>query len=107
MNFRDMVSADIDDVFLDAEEHAEMHNLNGQQLLCIVDEDINKIRTGRESEDYDGISLTVKRIFVKIADLPKRPQRGKLFKFDDSPYVVVDCADSAGMYEITLGLNDT
>ena len=85
---------------------ADTHNINGTDMLCIVDTDLNKIRSAQDSEQYDGISLTLTRLYVKKTDLPKRPVNGKKMRFDDEPYLVVDCADEAGLWVITLGLND-
>ena len=85
---------------------ADTHNVNGTDMLCIVDTDLNKIRSAQDSEQYDGISLTLTRLYIKKTDLPKRPVYGKKFRLDDEPYLVVDCADEAGLWMITLGLND-
>ena len=85
---------------------AELHNVNGTDLLCVVDTDLNKVRSSREDEQYDGIFLTMVRVYVKKTDLLKRPVYGKVFRLDEKPYMVVDCADEAGVWVITLGLND-
>ena len=85
---------------------ADTHNVNGTAMLCIVDTDQNKIRSAQDSEQYDGISLTLTRLYVKKTDLPKRPVYGKKLRLDDEPYLVADCAEEAGLWVITLGLND-
>ena len=85
---------------------AELHNVNGTDLPCVVDTDLNKVRSAQDSEQYDGIFLTMVRLYVKKTDLPKRPVYGKVFRLDEKPYTVVDCADEAGVWVITLGLND-
>ena len=106
MNLRDILSSDLDEVFFDAGDFAETHNINGTDVLCVVDTDLNKIRSVQDSEQYDGISLTLTRLYVKKSDLPKRPVYDKVFRLDEKPYTVVDCADEAGVWVITLGLND-
>ena len=106
MNLREVVNSDINDVFFDTDEFAEPHNVNGTEMLCIVDTDLNKVRSAQDSEQYDGIVLTMVRLYVKKTDLPKRPVYGKVFRLDEKPYTVVDCADEAGVWVITLGLND-
>ena len=85
---------------------ADTHNVNGTAMLCIVDTDQNKIRSAQDSEQYDGISLTLTRLYVKKTDLPKRPVYGKKLRLDDEPYLVADCAEESGLWVITLGLND-
>ncbi|BBB91050.1 hypothetical protein [Methylomusa anaerophila] len=101
------MAADIVAVFLDHDEFADYHDINGQQVLCVVDTDTNKTRSGQESEHYDGIFLSVKKVFVRASDLPKRPLCGKRLRFDNEPYTVIECVESGGMYEITIGLNDS
>ena len=103
----DEVLKDLDTVFFNTDEFATEHNINGQQVLCIVDTDTNKTRSDRESEQYDGIFLSVVKVSVKVSLLPKKPAHGKLFKLDDKPYTVIECSDNAGMYDITLGLNNS
>ena len=82
------------------------YNINGTDVLCVVDTDLNKVRSAQDSEQYDGIFLTLTKLYVKKTDLPKRPVYGKVFRLDEKPYTVVDCADEAGVWVITLGLND-
>lgn len=105
-NFKDQLALD-NSVFFNANEFADLHNLNGQQILCMVDTDIEKNRNGGQSQQYDGIFLSTVKIFVKTTDLRKKPAYGKLFKLDDKPYTVIDCAENGGIYEITLGLNNS
>jgi len=106
MGFKEQIIDDMN-VFLDLDVFAKYHNINGQQVLCIIDNDVNKQRSGRESEQYDGIFLSMIKVFVKISDLTKKPVYGKLFKIDDRPYTIIECSENTGMYEITLGWNAT
>jgi hypothetical protein len=85
---------------------AELHNVNGTDMLCIVDTDMSKERSDRQGEQYDGVFLTMAKLHVKKTDLPKRPVFGKVLRLDEKPYIVADCADEEGVWVITLGLND-
>ena len=105
MTLKSQIEADLA-IFFHADDFAETHNINGTDVLCVVDTDLNKIRSAQDSEQYDGIFLTLTRLYVKKTDLPKRPVYGKVFRLDEKPYTVVDCADEAGVWVITLGLND-
>lgn len=106
MNFKDQIAKDLV-VFFNIDEFADMHNINGQQVICVVDTDANKTRSGQQSEQYDGIFLSTIKVFIKVSDLQKKPVYGKVFRLDEKPYIVIECAENIGMYEITLGLNDT
>ena len=104
MGFKEQTVKDLA-VFFNPLEFAEEHDINGKKLLCSVETDINQVRSGIEAEQYDGIFLSKVRLYVKKTDLPKRPTYKKLFRLDEQPYTVIDCADEEGVWVITLGLN--
>ena len=99
------MAADIDDVFFDADEFAELHDINGAQVLCVIDEDISKQRSSRQSSNYDGIYQRELTLFVSESDLGYRPERDQKMTVDGEWYLVLNCAASAGMLEIELGSN--
>lgn len=105
MNFKQLMAEDIHDVFLDANEFAFEHDINGQQVLCVVDEDIFKKRGTRQSENYDGIYARQLTLFIAESDLGYRPERDQKMTVDGEWYMVINCAASSGMLEIELGAN--
>lgn len=105
MNFKQLIADDIHDVFLDASEFATEHDINGQQILCVIDEDISKQRGSRQAEDYDGIYARQLTLFIAESDLGYRPEREQKISVDGEWYMVIDCAVSSGMLEIELGAN--
>lgn len=105
MNFKQLMANDIHDVFLDASEFATEHDINGQQILCVVDDDISKQRSNRQRDSYDGIYQRELTIFVSESDLGYRPERDQKMTVDGEWYEVLNCAGSAGMLEIDLGAN--
>jgi hypothetical protein len=104
MGFKDQIAADMA-TFFNVDEHAGEHNINGQMIDCIIDEDISKRRSNRQSENFDGIYRRQLTIFVSEADLSYRPERDQKMTVDGEWYQVIDCASSAGMLEIELGAN--
>ena len=107
MSLKDVMAADISAVFLNPDEFAEQHVINGQTVCCVIDDDNFTVRSGGEKQQFDGIFLAVKKLFVKAADLPRRPKQGRRLVLDEDPYTVIDCVEQLGMYEITIGLNDS
>jgi hypothetical protein len=107
MSLKDLMASDIDDVFLDTDEFAELHDINGAQVLCVIDEDISKQRSGRQSGNYDGIHMRQLTLFIKESDLGYRPERDQKMTVDSEWYLVIDCTATAGMLEIELGANQT
>ncbi len=105
VNLKDIMAADIDDIFLDPDENAEEHDINGQTVLCIIDGDLSRRRSNRQSDDYDGIYTRQMNISVRESDLGYRPERDQKMTVDGEWYLVVDCVVDAGMLEITLGAN--
>jgi hypothetical protein len=105
MGLKEMIEEDIRNVFLTVNENADKHNINGQLTDCIVDEDISKRRSNRQSENFDGIYQRQLTIFVSEADLGYRPERDQKMTVDGEWYQVIDCASSGGMLEIELGAN--
>ncbi len=105
MNFKDQLSADIDAVFLNIDEFADEHIINGQTMLCVIDGDLSRRRSNRQSDDYDGIYTRQLTVSVRESDLGYRPERDQKMTVDGEWYLVVDCAADAGLLEITLGAN--
>ncbi len=106
MPFRDMAAADIKNVFLNPDEFAETHNLDGVDCLCVISRDETDtmnadMKGGRRTPDgLHGDYLTV---CVKTSDLKRIPKQGENFKVDDKRYTVDSCSDDIGMLTIRLG----
>ena len=105
MSLKQLMMDDINDVFLDPEEFAELHDINGVPVLCVIDEDISKQRSSRQSGNYDGVYQRELTLFVSESDLGYRPERDQKMTVDSEWYLVLNCAASAGMLEIELGSN--
>jgi hypothetical protein len=105
MSFKDQIAADMSTVFLNTNEFADMHDVHGQQISCVIDDDISKKRGTRQSENFDGIYARQITIFVSEADIGYRPERDQKITFDGEWYIVIDCLDSEGILEIELGAN--
>ena len=88
--------------FINVDEFAENHNLGGQEVLLIIDEDELKKRQLKAAE---GVYLGELLIMVKECNLKNRPEEGRPIKLDGKTYFVISCALISGMYEIALGEN--
>lgn len=105
MSLKDQIAADISTVFFNTAEFADEHNINGQTMVCVTDEDLSRQYSNRQSDDYDGIYARQLTVFVREVDLGYRPERGQKMTVDSEWYLVMDCAASDGLLEITLGAN--
>lgn len=107
--FKDAIAADIHDTFLNALEFADLHNINGTDINCVVDENTLEDRSNRSSEGtgyVDGVFVKRVLLFVAESDLPRVPVRGELLRLDGERYLVDDVATNAGVLEIRIEANE-
>lgn len=98
MSFKDQVAADINAIFLNTDEFAEVHNVEYKQILCVLDNDDSKIGGGKVL----GVSEPQFRLFAKVEDLPRRKSPGNILNIDNTDYVIDNWAVDMGMAVITL-----
>ena len=94
MRFRDYLESDIDDVFLNEDEFAEWHNLNGTVAKAVI-----QSPTARESFLSNGVSVFV---HCKLKDIPEIPSQGNVFRLDGDVYVVQSATEEDGRVSIEL-----
>jgi len=107
--FKDMVAADRDSVFLNMEEFAEEHDLNGKKCNCILQDEsvVEEVLTAdRFSQTYGGLYGSRVLVNVKTEDLPEIPVEGQTFYVDKKLYMVESSANDMGMLTIQLVAND-
>lgn len=110
--FKDQVDSDISLVFLNCDEFAEIHNLNGIECVCIIQSPTTreKMLTADKYSGYEGIHGETLIIHVKQSELEELPEEqmpieGQIFRVDDAIYTVESCVAEMGMLTITLGGN--
>ena len=92
-------------VFLNPDEFAEIHSINGQNMTCIIDKHLSRQRTNRQNDDYDGLFMWQIILFVKETDLGYVPEYDQRITVDGKWYTVVECIGDSEILEITLGAN--
>lgn len=106
--FKDVVREDMA-VFLNSEEFADIHNLNGTSCTAIVqDVVINDDLTinSRMSNYSEGTYGRGAVINVRKSDLPETPVMGQVYKVDGKVGLVVSVADDEGILTIAWQVND-
>ncbi len=106
MKFKEQIQQDAG-VFLNQDEFAELHNIDGLDIPAVIDSDIVKIRGNNKAERFDGVFSSQLAVYIRPSDLPDRPVYGQHIRLDDKLYIVQECVDNDGMLEITLGANDS
>lgn len=102
-SFKDLVAADIFDVFLNKREHADTHTIDGKPMTVVVDE--NELLERDKSKmgiQVDGTYKSRRLIYVAKDEYGPRPAYGKQIDFDGRLFRVADCTEEAGMLAITL-----
>lgn len=107
MTLKEQMAADIAAIFLNEDEFADTHTINDRQMLAIVDHELARQRSARQSERYDGIYAAEIVVFTKAVNFEKMPVYGQKIKLDGKLYLVSECVNEGGMLEITLMRNES
>ena len=102
MGFREQVEADIGNVFLNPDEFAETHNLDGTELLAVVSMSRTRPKSGAASRNYDGLHGDFATVNIRKADFPRFPKEGENIRLDGKRYTVEECRDVMGMLRLVL-----
>jgi hypothetical protein len=98
--FQDQLAADID-VFLNSEEHAELHRINDKSgVACILDTKDEPIKKGYPR--YEGFGKSTLTLNISAADLPDGVLSRKIISVDGQRYTILDSVSELGMYDLTL-----
>lgn len=107
--FKDMVAADNEKVFLNLDEFAEEHDLNGTTCKCIL-QDVSVTENKGIDDDlnpnYHGVYGSRTLVNCKADDLPEIPVTDQAFYVDGKLYVVESCNADMGMLTIQLVGNE-
>lgn len=103
--FRKMVEQDHKNIFLNAEELGEIHNLNGTECLASVQSLTDKEKMAQQNIDFDRLGGETVNVFAVFSDVGEEPCRGQLFRLDGKIYYVQEVVNNYDMLKITLGVN--
>lgn len=102
-SFKDVLKDDIKSVFLTFEEFGEEHNINGETVLIIIDE--NEL-TEREKRIRRGMDVELHKrqllFYVAADDFGPLPSPGRVLELDGKKYLITEADDEDGIYSISL-----
>lgn len=93
------------DTFINMEEFADDHVINGETIKCVVDTDLFDERSTTAGDRSGGVFKDTISIFIKMSDIEK-PLIDEMMTVDDEDYRVVEVKENMGMYEIELSQYD-
>lgn len=89
------------DTFINLDEFADDHLINGNLLKCVIDNDIFDERSTLSGDRSGGVFKDMISIFIKKEDIEK-PLIDEMITVDDEDYRVVEVKENMRMYEIEL-----
>ena len=95
---KDQFTSDLD-FFFNSDEHASEHNIDGNIIIVIED---NDQLVKRSKLEYSGVIVGDLLYYAKVSDFLTRPKPDEVQTYDGNPYTVFDCRDDEGVYEIIL-----
>lgn len=105
-NFKDTVSKDVQNVFLNIDEFADRHELNGRDVVCLIDTDATNPAKQSVSNPLTGVFVNSITIYVKPDDLEHRPVEGERLYVDDKMYFVRTVSSEMGLLVIVAEVHD-
>lgn len=111
MTFKEQIALDNQTVFMNEDEFAETHVINGKEIPCTIDNneliDREKRYQYKKSLYADGIYLKQLLIYVRADDFGALPAIGRAITFDKKSYIVSDAINEDGIYSLCLEANKT
>ena len=106
MNFKETIRDDISNTFLNVDEFAAIHVLNGKSIPVLVDSNELIEREKKMKSNMDGVNTKTTLIFVKARDYGGGvPPVGYAITLDGVSYRVTDAMNEDGVYSIHLEKN--
>ena len=102
MSFREQVADDIGNVFLNDAEFAEIHTLDGVELLAVVSTNQTRQRSNLQQRNFDGLHGDWATVNIRKEDFPRVPKQGENIRLDGKAYKVAECRDIMGMLRLSL-----
>lgn len=103
--FKDLLRADIDNVFMNTDEFAAEHTVNGKKMPVSVDNNELIDRAKKAKSNMDGLYVKSTLIYVKAKDFGPLPQVGAALTLDGKTYRVTDATNEDGLFSIHLEAN--
>lgn len=112
MTFKMAVAEDVDDIFFDITEHADIHVVDGKEAPVIIEEDKLQEHTSHwengAKQNFDtGLYESHWIMYIKAADYGPKPKVGKQLVLDDGTkqrriFKILQCREEAGIFRMIM-----
>ena len=104
MSFKEQIQKDLDAVFLNLDEFAELHHIEGVQIPVVIDDDrLQNLKQGQ----ILGLVEADMLLMGKKSDFPASLEPGRLLNVDGREMIVAKSGCDMGLVEVALNQNRT
>ncbi len=101
--FKDCLKADLELTFFNANEFAESHNVDGKNVLVVIQEDGTRERDPREDQSYDNrLYKGWMVLHIRREDYGPLPPVDKKIRIDNRRFQIKQCKEEGGVYRMEL-----
>lgn len=105
MSFKDQIKQDLSDIFLNLDEFADLHRIEGKEVPVIIDSDIMAKLSKIGDNRIHGMDEADMVIMGKASDLPENLDPGRLLNLDGREVIVVTTTSEMGLVQIAVRQN--
>ena len=96
--FKETLARDVENVFLNVDEFADCHNINGRLIPCIIDKAVIEQFTAQRGE-FEGVFNNVLTVYIRSGEI-RPPVVDSMFRIDGSRHIVRSASEEDGMLVI-------
>lgn len=105
MSFKDQIKQDLSDIFLNLDEFADLHRIEGKEVPVVIDSDIMAKLSKIGDNRIHGMDEADMVIRGKASDLPENLDPGRLLNLDGREVIVVTTTSEMGLVQIAVRQN--
>lgn len=105
MSFKDQIKQDLSDVFLNLDEFADLHRIEGKEVPVVIDSDMLEKLSKIGDNRIHGMDEADMIIMGKASDLPENLDPGRLLNLDGREVIVVTTTSEMGLVQIAVRQN--
>ena len=105
MSFKDQIKQDLSDVFLNLDEFADLHRIEGKEVPVVIDSDMLEKLSKIGDNRIHGMDDADMVIMGKASDLPENLDPGRLLNLDGREVIVVTTTSEMGLVQIAVRQN--
>jgi hypothetical protein len=105
VSFKDQIKQDLSDIFLNLDEFADLHRIEGKEVPVVIDSDIMAKLSKIGDNRIHGLDEADMVIMGKASDLPENLDPGRLLNLDGREVIVVTTTSEMGLVQIAVRQN--